>query len=246
MKKKFFLGGAILVILVVVIMGWELLSTFGRTQLQINIHQNKELIYLSTFAEPPQFAIWLEDPETQQRITVFVTHRVAVGDWEGKANVPVALPRWFELFKMADPNKADAEKVPPLAVTGATPKDDYFSVRAEVKPGSKWICWVEMNLAGDFNEAFPEQDIKNFQVDEFSNGQPALLYRADVTAVEGQKFNFKLAGQSIWENGETRVESVSEGITTAKKVFDEMNIEIIQPKPKLIDKNKIDQEGKGI
>ncbi len=245
MKKRLIAGGASIVVLFVIVMGWELISTCGRTQLQVNIHQNKELIYLSTFAEPPQFAVWLEDPETQQRMTVFVTHRVAVGDWEGKANVPVALPRWFELFKVNESGQADAEKVPPLAVTGATPKDDYFSVRAEVKPGSRWICWVEMNLAGDFNDAFPREDIQNFQVDEFSNGQPALLFKAQVTAEEGQAFNFELAGQSVWENGETRVEPVSDGITTAKDVFDIMNIEVIQPKPKLVDKNKIDPEGNG-
>lgn len=243
MKKKFLWGGIGVVVLAIIILSWEYFNTFGRTQLQINIHQNKKLIYLSTFAEPPQFAIWLENPETHQQMTVFVTHRVAVGDWEGKADVPVALPRWFELFKVDKHGETDAEKVPPLAVTGATPKDDYFSVRAEVKPGSKWICWVEMNLAGDFNDAFPQEDIQNFKVDEFSNGQPALLFRADVRAEEGQVFSFGLAGQSIWENGETRVEPVSEGITTAKNVFDEMNIEVIQPKPKLFDNNKIDPAG---
>ncbi|WP_147372272.1 hypothetical protein [Mariniphaga sediminis] len=239
MKKKLLWGGISIAGLVIIVLGWEFINTLGRTQLQINIHQNKELIYLSTFAEPPQFAIWLEDPETHRLMTVFVTHRVAVGDWEGKANVPVALPRWFELFKVNKHGEADAEKVPPLVVTGATPKDDYFSVRAEVKPGSKWICWVEMNLAGDFNDAFPQEDIQNFKVDEFSNGQPALLYWAEVKAEEGRVFDFELAGKSIWDNGKTRVESVSEGITTAQSVFDEMNIEVIQPKPKLIDRNRM-------
>ena len=244
-KKKLLWGGISVSVLVIIVIGWELFSTFGRTLLQVNIHQNKELIYLSTFAEPPQFAIWLEDPDTHRRMTVFVTRRVAVGDWEGKAEVPVALPRWFELFKVNKSGGADVEKIPPLAVTGATPKDDYFSVRAEVKPGSKWICWVEMNLAGDFNEAFPEQNINSFEIDEFSNGQPALLYKSEITAEEGRVFEFKLAGQSNWNKGMTSVEPVSEGITTAKNVFDKMNIEVIRPKPKLIDKNKINPDGKG-
>jgi hypothetical protein len=35
------------------------------------------------------------------------------------------------------------------AVLGATPKDDYFSIRIEVEPGSEWNYWIEMNLAGD-------------------------------------------------------------------------------------------------
>ena len=73
--------------------------TWGRTLIQIDIHQNKKIIHLSNFAEPPQFAIWLENPSTKELKTVFVTHRVAKGDWEGKANVPVALPLWFKLFR---------------------------------------------------------------------------------------------------------------------------------------------------
>ena len=89
-------GGLLLVLLIA---GVVIIRTWGRTIIQVDIHQNKKLIHLSTFAEPPQFAIWLENPETRELKTVFVTHRVAIGDWEGKANVPVALPQWFKLFR---------------------------------------------------------------------------------------------------------------------------------------------------
>jgi len=243
-KHKFIKGIGIITGIILVIgsiIGYEIISTMGRTQVQVNIHQNKGQILLSTFAEPPQFAVWLEDPETHRLINIFVTHRVGVGDWEGKANVPVALPRWFELFKQKeqDQDQKKPDKDTPDAISGATPKDDYFSVRAEVKPGSRWICWIEMNLAGDFNDAFPEQDVESKQVDEFSNGQPALLYRADITATEGTNYVFTLAGQAIWENGETSVVPVGEGVTTAKEIFDKMNIEVIRPKPKLVGENKI-------
>ncbi len=43
-----------------------------------------------------------------------------------------------------------------------------------------------MNLAGDFNEAFPEFDSETLTEDEFSNGQPALLFKADVKAIENE------------------------------------------------------------
>lgn len=219
------------------VIAFEVIITLGRTQIQVNIHQNKELIYLSTFAEPPQFAVWLEDPQTHRRINVFVTHRAGVGDWEGKADVPVALPRWFELFKVngsdQDPSSKKEDDLV-SAITGATPKEDYFSVRAEVKPGSQWICWVEMNLAGDYNDAYPAQDVESREVDEFSNGQPALLFRSEIVATEGETFEFSLAGESLWKDGETSIEPVSEGITTAREVFDKMNIEVIRPKPKLV------------
>jgi hypothetical protein len=225
----------------IVLAGIVIIKTWGRTIIQVDIHQNKKLIYLSTFAEPPQFAIWLENPETKELKTIFVTHRVAVGDWEGKANVPVALPQWFKQFRgNGNPAKESVSaNGSDLAITGATPKEDYFSIRVEVKPGSAWICWIEMNLAGDFNDAFPEFDREEYKEDEFSNGQPALLFRAKIRAIEDSTFTPVIVAQSIWEKGVASVEPVSEGITTAKDVFDEIRISVIRPKPKLIDKNRI-------
>jgi hypothetical protein len=244
-RKKIIKTGIILLsaglLLVLIIAGLVIVKTWGRTLIQVDIHQNKKLIHLSTFAEPPQFAIWLENRETKELKTVFVTHRVAIGDWEGKANVPVALPQWFKLFRgdSKTGKVTGSAKRSDMAITGATPKEDYFSIRAEVKPGSEWICWIEMNLAGDFNDAFPEFDREAFREDEFSNGQPALLFKTEVRALEGQIFTPVITAQSIWENDIVRVEPVSEGITTAKDVFDKIQISVIRPKPKLIDKNKI-------
>jgi len=228
-------------LLILIIAGIVISRTWGRTVIQIDIHQNKKLIHLSNFAEPPQFAIWLENPATNEMKTVFVTHRVAQGDWEGKANVPVALPLWYKLFRGSKTQGKDEgkNKKSDLAITGATPKEDYFSIRVEVEPGTEWMCWIEMNLAGDFNDAYPEIDIKSLREDEFSNGQPALIFGADVKAVDGLKFTPVLLSQSTWVKGIVDVEPVSDGITTAKNVFDDIRISVIKPKPKLIDRTKI-------
>jgi hypothetical protein len=231
-----FLGGSITVM---IIMGIVILRTMGRTMIQVDIHQNKELIHLSTFAEPPQFAIWLEDPKSGERKTVFVTHRVAIGDWEGKANVPVALPKWYQLRGNENSGLAGGKSADFDAVTGATPKDDWFTVRVEVEPGSEWICWIEMNLSGDYNEAYPEFNAETFYEDEFGNGQPALLFKADIKAVEDMTFTPSLEAQSIWEDGVVSIEPVSDGVTTARYVFDTIQISIVRPKPKLIEKYKI-------
>ena len=222
--------------LIVMLVAYLYFQVQGRLQLQFDIHQNNEVIYLSTFAEPPQFAIWLENPKTGSCETVFVTSRVSKGDWEGKRNVPVALPRWYELFKgqhESNGSKADDQHI--MAVTGATPKEDFFSIRAEVPPGSEWTCWIEMNLSGDFNEAFPEFNEETLQEDEFSCGQPALLYKAELKAVEGLVMEPVLVSQSVWEDGINRIEPVSEGVTTARNVFDQIQISVLQPKIKLIE-----------
>jgi len=237
--RSFLIVSGSVAVVVVITAAVVIFATLGRTQIQFDIRQNKEIIHLSTFAEPPQFAIWLENAATHKLKTVFVTSRVSKGDWEGKANVPVALPRWFELFRGENQSFELAENDEFSAVTGATPKDDYFSVRIEVEPGSEWICWIEMNLAGDYNESFPEFDLESLKEDEFSCGQPALLFKAEVNAMEGLKFTPVLEGQSIWESGINRVEPVSPGVTTARNVFDDIQISVIKPKPKLVEKNKI-------
>jgi hypothetical protein len=243
-RKNFKLAVILLITLIILslfLAGYAILKTRGRTLVQFDIHQNKDLIYLSTFSEPPQFAIWLENTTTKETKTVFVTHRVAIGDWEGKANVPVALPQWFMTFRgpSSKHSTGGGASDSDLAITGATPKEDFFTVRAEVAPGSEWVCWIEMNLAGDFNDAYPEFNMENLEEDEFSNGQPALLYKAEIKAEENLKFTPVLAGQAIWENGEVSVEPVGDGVTTAKDVFDNIQISIIRPKPKLIDKYKV-------
>lgn len=232
----FFLLGAFgTLILAVVVLA--VLRTSGRMVMQFDIHQNKEIIHLSTFAEPPQFAIWLENPGNNRCQTVFVTHRVAVGDWEGKANVPVALPRWYKIFQENGDFqlRQNPKKDPDLAVTGATPKEDYFSVRVDIKPGSHWICWVEMNLAGDFNDAYPEFNEVTLKEDEFSCGQPSLLYKAEIKATEGLIMEPELVAQSIWENGNAYTEPVSEGVTTARDIFDDIRISVMKPKIRLIE-----------
>lgn len=246
-SKKIVKTGIILFLsglaLMIIIAGILIIRTWGRTVMQIDIHQNRQLIYLSTFSEPPQFAIWLENPETKELKTVFVTHRVGIGDWEGKANVPVALPQWFRLFRGngKTAKESGSAELSDMAISGATPKEDYFSIRVEIKPGSEWICWIEMNLAGDFNDYYPEFDLETLREDEFSNGQPALLFSAEIIAEEGKAYTPVLSAQSVWEDGEVRVEPVSEGVTTAKDVFDSMQISVSKPKPKLIDKTKIEE-----
>lgn len=215
-----------------------IIRTWGKTAIQVDIRQNMDIIHLSTFGEPPQFAIWLEEPETGDLKTIFVTHRVAEDDWEGKAAVPVALPQWTHLFRS---DRSGSGTRSDMVVTGATPKEDYFSIRADVPPGSEWIFWIEMNLAGDFNEAFPEMDVESYWEDEYARGQPSLIYRTEIKAVEDMVFTPVLEAQStLLDDGNVKIEPVSDGVTTAKYVFDTIQVSIIKPKPRLIDKYKVD------
>jgi hypothetical protein len=210
----------------------------GKALIEFDIHINKQAIYLSTYSEPPQFAIWLENPATGAKKQIFVTNRVGVGDWEGKADVPSAIPHWVKVFR----NGKIAAQSEDVAISGATPKDEYFRIDAEVKTGSEWTVWIEMNLAGDYNEFYPQFNRTTHEEDEFACGQPALLYRADIKASKGAEFTPELTAMSIWENGENRLAPVDSTITSAHTVFDEINIKIVEPKFRIINLKKTDEQ----
>ncbi|MDR1746236.1 MAG: hypothetical protein LBR49_03080 [Tannerella sp.] len=216
-------------------------QTKNRVQIEFNIHINSEAVYLSMYAEPPQFAIWLENPKTGDCRQVFVTYRVSRGDWEGKSDVPSALPHWVTVFRSnnGQPQKRSDDEI---AISGATPRDEYFRVRAEVPPGSEWIGWIEMNLAGDYNDYYPQFNRLTKEEDEFSCGQPALLYRMDIKAVEGNHYTPRAEMMSLWEDGDHRLVPVDSTITTAQNVFDAIDVQIVRPKPVIINLKKAENQ----
>ncbi len=225
---------AIVTILVV----YAFAGTLNKTELEFLIHINQELVQQSVFGESPTFAIWLEDPRTGETHTVFATRRVATGDWEGKKDVPVALPLWSEVNRASarqESQKADAGN-DEIIFTGATPLPGYFRSRVRIAPGSKWICRIEMNLAGDFNETYPRYNPETMIEDEFSTGQPSILYRVEIEARTDQAVIPEIQGMVLVnEAGEAMVEPLA-GMTTATGVFDEISIKVVRPKPRIIQK----------
>lgn len=211
--------------------------TINKTDLEFRIHINEKLVRESTFGESPTFAIWLEDPLTGTVKTIFVTSRAGLGDWEGKASVPVALPRWFEINKSENQamHNSDKKEIPELAITGATPKPGYFDTRVRVAPGSGWICWIEVNLAGDYNENFPEYDEVKKTSDEYKTGQPALLYKAEIEAVYENTVRPEILGIVLLDPSGKAVTQAPSGITTASGIFDEIKISVVKPKPRIIE-----------
>lgn len=225
----------ILVLIIIFVGGLVLFAysrTWGRTELEVSIHINEQLVLQSVYGESPTFAIWIEDTESGDAQTIFVTNRAGLDDWEGKAEVPEALPAW----------KKSAQKQSEIsdlgkgidATTGATPKPGYFITRVPVEPGSKKICWIEMNLAGDYNEFYKQFDEISKKTDEYGTGQPAIVYKAEIEIIEGNNAIPDVAGMSILSNGsEVDILPVA-GITSAFDVFDEIKIAVVKPKPKLI------------
>ena len=238
--RKILIYSLPVVLLLATIVLYAYRGTWGKTDIEFRIHINEKLVLESAFGESPTFAIWLEDPSIGSQQTVFVTRRAAVGDWEGKAEVPSALPQWFEVYKIENETQdlPNFEKPIPLAVTGATPKPGYFITKARVDPGSKWICWIEVNLSGDYNEDYPEYNEVTMIEDSYGTGQPALLYKAEFEAEEGAVFTPDIFGMCVPDSPDGKLIQPLKGITTATDIFDDINIAIVSPNPKIIHSNR--------
>ena len=205
----------------------------GPVLIEFEIRQDLDLIKHSLFGEPPQFAIWLEDAVSGLLQTVFVTYRSGYGEWVGKVECPAALPRWFEVFKAetGSTELPNFDRHAPDAVTGATPRVEEFKTTARVPYESKRICWIEMNLSGDFNETYRDHDIEQKKVDVYFSGQPALVYRGRIIAVAGEEVRPVLYGQSIpTSEGVAVIQPVSKGVTTAKDIFKIIEVRVISTK----------------
>lgn len=211
-------------------------GTRGKTDIEFRIHINQQLVLESAFGESPTFAIWLEDASTGRCRTIFVTRRAAYGDWEGKAEVPSALPCWFEVYKRENHTRElpGVEKQAPVAVTGATPEPGYFITRARVNTGTTWNCWIEVNLSGDYNDHYQEYNEEAKTIDAFGNGQPALIYSALIDAVEGSLVTPLMVGMCEPDSPGDSLIGPLKGITTAASVFDEISIALIKPNPSII------------
>jgi len=206
----------------------------GRTLIEFDITQDKNIISLATFSEPPQFAIWLEDPDTHKYKTIFVAYRSGTGDMVGKAECPGCLPLWFEIYERETGKKGypKPDDPAPAAVTGATPQDENFKITREIERGSKCICWIEMNLAGDFNADHQEFNAEKKTVDDDFSGQPALVYRCEIEAIPGNKYVPQLFGQVVMNKPlEEMIQPVTSDITSAKEVFKSIQIRITESEP---------------
>ncbi len=209
-------------------------SPQGAALIEFDIRQDMNLISVATFSEPPQFAIWLEDPLSHKYKTIVVTYRSAAGDLIGKAECPGCLPLWFAVYEreIGKSGMPTPDSPAPTAVTVPTPQQDSFKITRQVELGSRWICWMEMNLAGDFNKSYTEADTD--RSDRDYSGQPPLVYRCEITAVPGETFVPQLYGQVDTNKPfDQMIQPLSDNVTTARDVFKSVKIRILRSEPNL-------------
>ncbi len=196
----------------------------GPVSLQFSLSLDPQVYSQSHYKKPPQFAIWIEDAAGEEIRTVWVTEKTGAGSWDGKTVRPVSLPVWVSRWQKETGSSGDPTPENPAAdaVTGATPKQD-FTCRIEVPAESKWNCFIEVNVSGDFNDSFAATS-KDGKRDRNGNGQPSIVYRGQITAVAGQHAKPKLIGRTDQFEGVSSVIPNLEGISDAKALFSKIEI----------------------
>jgi hypothetical protein len=201
--------------------------------LLFEIELNQQVYEDSTWGDPPQMAVWLQDETDDGIRTVAVTHRTGAGDWEGKVECSIALPYWATFH-----NRETGTQGPPTwdhpaadAITCATPRAK-LNPTARVPRGTRWAYFVEVNVSGDCSIHFPHMSEDGFS-DRYGNGQPSIIYRGSIEAMEGSASQPELWGRTDQHIPvETAITDVHQ-ITTARELLRAITVSCIRERESL-------------
>lgn len=196
------------------------------------IVQNQEIYDQSVFGEPPQLGIWLENEATGEVRTVFVTEKLGKGSFYGKAGVPVALPAWVSAFR-SETGRSDFPTLRNPVVdgtTGPTEQNPLIKKSVIVGRGSDWKYYIEVNVAGDYNQAFPSfRDDGSPDPDE--NGQPSLIYVGKIAAHPGEYSEPVLIGRTEQLFFSSVINTDLTGIDSAAKLLSLIKVSCMVHRP---------------
>jgi hypothetical protein len=192
--------------------------------LAFQIDLNEQVYQASTYKHPPQMAIWIQNEDDHSIRTVMVTHRMGACDWGGQIQRPIALPYWISFYNRQTGTAGPPTKEHPApdAVTYATPKE-HLIVHTSVPEGSRWSYFIEVNVSGDFNAAFPKES-KDGRTDRNGNGQPSLVYGGTIEAIKGAVSRPNVLGHTDQHEPVTQLVRNTEGMTTALELLKKITV----------------------
>jgi len=197
----------------------EAMRSSRQAVLKFSLKLDSNIYTQSRYKKPPQFAIWLEKAPEGTIRTVWVSDKTGSGDWGGDATRPVSLPYWVSRWNIETQTRSFPTPDNPVvdAVTGATPEGE-FSVEVMVPAKSVWNYFIETNVSGDYNDAFPAVG-KDGKEDRNGNGQPSIIYKGRITSSSGRRSTPKLIGRTDQFQNVKTINPDLKGITTAKDLF---------------------------
>jgi hypothetical protein len=195
-------------------------------------------MYGSTvYRSPPQWAVWIESPDSEIVRTLWVTRCTAQSTWRGKTSCPTALPHWTRRYNETTGTEGPPTLDNPLpdAVSRPTPvvepkgttfapdspdRWDYFRESIALPSGSEWNYFIEVNISGDYNETYLQETPEGVK-DEPGNGQPAIVYQGSFTVGDDPESTDppEIVGRADQYNAEIVFEPAEDEITTAREIL---------------------------
>jgi hypothetical protein len=195
---------------------------------------------LLTIHNPPTTVFWIEDMEGNYIETLFVTEKVGTEGWKktpGEEPVgadlrrPGSLPTWGHRRGVVSsdgvslPTKDDPM---PDAVTSASPKASYTLTTVIPEGFERCVIYAEFNNSTDFNDYFRpdlEPGEPGYSGNEFTGGQPAVVYRAEVDVTSGEtSYEMALVGHSSPDGSDGEITGDTSRLTTATDMIEKVTI----------------------
>jgi hypothetical protein len=203
----------------------NVLSDSNSVTLEFSLFVNQNEYELTNYGEAPQIAIWLENKDSNQVRTVWVSHRAGKNDWKGKVECPIALPYWNSRHHFEKSGFRERNFITRVidAITGATPTGGKFTQEIIVPKNSCWDYFIEINVSGDYNVAFPYWS-KDGMPDSEGNGQPSIVYKGKIIADGHSSSLPELIGRTDQRHPVDKLITDLTGLTTAKNLLSEISV----------------------
>ncbi len=153
-----------------------------------------------------------------------MTSKTGTGSWGSNVVRSVSLPYWVSRWNLETQSRSYPTPENPVinALTGATPKVDFIA-EVIVPAKSVWNYFIEVNVSGDYNDAFPVKQ-KDGKPDRQGNGQPSIIYRGEITSSPGRRSRPELIGRTEQLRSVEHIITDMEGISTAKNLFSTIDV----------------------
>ena len=195
-----------------------------------SLELDRKLYQDTYYGEPPQLAIWLEDPKGDEIRTVWVSHRMGKGDWAGAVERRFALPYWTSRHEKESKTDRTADVHPPGGRRHHRPDAQRNPRPTRRRPGRQPMGVLRRGeRVGRFQRAVPGH-LQGRRPDPEGNGQPSLVYRGSIKAVAGARDVPTPVGRTEQRDATDRLNPDLTGITTAKRILTKLEVRCDDPR----------------